>query len=141
MPAIACRAFRVQSAKLRVDWDVAAGFAIGVIARRRVEPVCERRREQRRSRAGASRATCVANLDAQYEIRPRVTLFAQVDNLFDRQYANFGLLGSNVFTGPQRSFGPAAGIAPVAEQFRALGAPRGIWVGVRVAFGKSPARS
>jgi iron complex outermembrane receptor protein len=63
-----------------------------------------------------------------------VMLFAQVDNLFDRRYANFGLLGANVFTGPDRSFGPAAGVAPVAEPFRALGAPGGVWAGVRIAF-------
>ena len=63
-----------------------------------------------------------------------MTLFAQVDNLFDRQYANFGLLGENVFTGPDRTFGPAAGAAPVMEQFRALGSPRGIFAGVRVTF-------
>lgn len=63
-----------------------------------------------------------------------MTLFAQVDNVLDRRYANFALLGENAFTGPDRTFGPAAGIAPVAEQFRALGPPRGAWVGVRVAF-------
>jgi len=130
----------VQSAKLRVDWDVAAGFAIGVSLVAASSQYANGD-QNNADRNGRVPGYLVANLDAQYEISPRVTLFAQVDNLFDRQYANFGLLGSNVFTGPQRSFGPAAGIAPVAEQFRALGAPRGIWVGVRVAFGKSPARS
>jgi len=74
-------------------------------------------------------------------LTPRVTLFAQVDNLFDRRYANFGLLGTNVFTGPGRSFGPAAGIAPMAEQFRAPGAPRGAWIGVRVALDAPAKRS
>ena len=81
----------------------------------------------------------VVNLDAEYRLTPRVTMFAQVDNLFDRQYANFGLLGENVFTGPDRTFGPATGAAPVMEQFRALGSPRGIFAGVRVTFG-SPAK-
>ena len=74
----------------------------------------------------------VMHLDAQYAATPRVTLFAQVDNLFDRRYANFALLGANVFTGPEASFGPAAGIAAVNEQFRALGSPRSVWLGVRV---------
>jgi hypothetical protein len=45
------------------------------------------------------------------------------------------VLGSNVFTAPERSFGPAIGIGPVAEQFRGVGASRGIWVGLRYAFG------
>jgi iron complex outermembrane recepter protein len=73
----------------------------------------------------------VMRLDAQYVVTPRLTLFVQIDNLFDRRYANFGLLGSNVFTGPDRSFGPAAGISAVNEQFRALGSPRSILAGVR----------
>ena len=56
---------------------------------------------------------------------------AQVDNLFDRRYCTFKLLGSNAFNGPNRSFGPAGGIAPVSEQFVAVGAPRTISVGLR----------
>ena len=76
----------------------------------------------------------VVHVDAEYRLTRSVTLFAQVDNLFDRRYANFGLLGANVFTGPDRTFGPAQGIAAANEQFRALGAPRGIWAGVRVSF-------
>jgi iron complex outermembrane receptor protein len=82
----------------------------------------------------------VVHLDAQYAITPRVTLFAQIDNLLDRRYANFGLLGSNVFTGAGRSFGPAAGVPAMNEQFRALGSPRGVFAGVRLAL-DAPARA
>jgi len=73
----------------------------------------------------------VTHVEAEYRLSPRVALFAQVDNLLDRHYANFGLLGSNAFTGPDRTFGPAAGVAAAPEQFRALGAPRGVFAGVR----------
>jgi hypothetical protein len=45
-----------------------------------------------------------------------------------------------VFTGPGRTFGPAAGIDGVPEQFRAVGAPRGIWVGLRYRFDKPATR-
>jgi hypothetical protein len=55
--------------------------------------------------------------------------------VFDRRYYNFGILGENFFTGPNRTFGPAAGDDPRTEQFRGPGAPRGIWVGARYAFG------
>jgi len=54
--------------------------------------------------------------------------------VFDRRYQNIGVLGSNAFTGPNRSFGPASGIDAVAEQFRGIGAPRGIWIGLRYSF-------
>jgi outer membrane receptor protein involved in Fe transport len=77
----------------------------------------------------------VVHLDGQWNPTPRLSVFAQVTNLFDRQYYNFALLGQNVFTGPGRTFGPASGVDPVPEQFRALGTPRGIFVGVRYAFG------
>jgi hypothetical protein len=58
----------------------------------------------------------------------------------NRRYQKFGLLGANAFTGPDRTFGPAQGIAPEAEQFRGLGAPRGFWIGLRCTFGNTPAR-
>jgi outer membrane receptor protein involved in Fe transport len=77
----------------------------------------------------------VANLDAQFRLTGDLQLFATVANLFNRQYQNFGLLGANAFTGPDRSFGPALGIPAQSEQFRGLGAPRGFWVGLRYTFG------
>ena len=83
----------------------------------------------------------VASLDAQYSVTPQLAFFAQVSNLFDKRYHNFAVLGANVFTGPGRSFGPAVGVDPVPEQFRAVGAPRGIWVGVRYSFDKPRERS
>jgi iron complex outermembrane recepter protein len=79
-------------------------------------------------------AYTVANLDTQFQLAKNLQLFANVTNLFDRRYQNFGLLGANVFTGPDRTFGPALGIEPVSEQFRGLGAPRGFWIGLRYAF-------
>lgn len=129
-----------QSAKIRVDWDANPRLAIGasLVATSSQYP---RGDENNRDRTGRVPGYFVVHLDAQYELLPRVTLFAQVDNLFDRRYANFGLLGSNVFTGPGRSFGPAQGIAPLVEQFRALGAPRSISAGVRVAFDGPPKRT
>ena len=122
-----------QSAKLRIDWDAAPGLALGA-SLSAVSSQYARGDENNADRGGRVPGYSVVNLDAQYALAPRVTLVAQVDNLLDRRYANFGLLGANVFTGHDRSFGPASGIAPIEEQFRALGAPRGVWVGVRVEF-------
>jgi hypothetical protein len=64
-----------------------------------------------------------------------------VTNLFDRRYYSFALLGRNVFTGPGGSFGPASGVDPLPEQFRAIGTPRGMFVGVRYAFDRVRAKS
>ena len=130
----------VHSAKMRVDWAAAPGLGVGasLVA---ASSQYARGDENNADRAGRVPGYFVVHLDAQYALTPRVTLFAQLDNLFDRHYANFGLLGSNVFTGPDRSFGPAVGVAPVIEQFRALGAPRGVWAGIRVTFDAPPRHS
>jgi hypothetical protein len=45
--------------------------------------------------------------------------------------ASSGVLGRNFFTGPGRAFAPDA---PVAEQFRGPGAPRGAWLGLRYSW-------
>ena len=71
---------------------------------------------------------------------PQFSLFALANNVFDRRYYNFGVLRSNVFTGPGNTFGPALGLEAVAEQFRAVGTPRGIRVGLRYRFDKPAAR-
>ena len=68
----------------------------------------------------------VADLDATYRIGPRWHAFLQVNNLFDVNYYSLGVLGSNGFTGG--SFDPNTG---VSTQFRSVGAPIGVWVGIR----------
>ncbi|HEX6795666.1 MAG TPA: TonB-dependent receptor, partial [Casimicrobiaceae bacterium] len=78
----------------------------------------------------------VVNLDAQYSVTPQLQVFAQVANLFDKRYYSFAVLGENVFTGPGSTFGPALGIDGVSEQFRAVGTPRGLWIGARYRFDK-----
>ena len=92
-------------------------------------------------RHGRLPSYAVVHLDARYDATPDLQLFVQVANLFDRRYQTFALLGANVFTGPNNTFGPAQGIDPVAEQFRASAPPRGIWVGLRYALGRPPARN
>ena len=56
-------------------------------------------------------------------------MFARINNVFDRRYFNFGVVGENFFTGPDHTFGPIVGLGPAAEQFRGPGAPRVAWVG------------
>ena len=73
----------------------------------------------------------VVNLDGRFQLTKDIELFARANNLFDRQCANFGILGRNVFAGPTRSVDPANGID---EQFRGYGAPRGVWVGARLSW-------
>lgn len=119
-----------HSAKLRLDYDITPQWEAGanlVYA----SGVYARGDENNLDARGRLPGYTVVNLDSRYTLRKGWEVFARVSNLFDRQYANFGVLGQNVFTGPQRSFDPGN---PLAEQFRGYGAPRAIWVGTRISW-------
>jgi iron complex outermembrane recepter protein len=125
-----------NSAKLRADWEVNERWALGatvVYASSQYAHGDENNQDSHGQVPGYT----VVNLDTQWQITPDLQLFANIGNVFNRQYQNFGLLGANAFTGPDRTFGPAQGIDPVAEQFRGIGAPRGFWVGLRYTFGNT----
>ena len=66
----------------------------------------------------------VMNLDTHYAINPTWKVFAKVNNVFDNQYATFGQLGQNIYTGND-------------EQFRTPSAPRAAWVGITYEFGRA----
>jgi iron complex outermembrane receptor protein len=119
--------------KLRADLELGAGWSIGagVVA---ASSQFAHGDENNRDRHGRVPGYTVVDLDARWQVARDWEIFASVANLFDRRYQNFGILGANAFNGPDRTFGPALGIDPQAEQFRALGAPRGFWLGVRYAF-------
>jgi iron complex outermembrane recepter protein len=65
----------------------------------------------------------VVNLDTHFQINQNWKLFGKVNNVFDNEYATFGVLGDNIFNANQ------------AEQFRSPSAPRAAWVGVSYEFG------
>ena len=76
--------------------------------------------------AGKVAGYAVVNLDAQYRIGRRLTVSLDVDNLFDKTYATYGLSGtSSIYTLTQ-------------QQFRTPAAPRGAWLKLTYAFGSAP---
>jgi outer membrane receptor protein involved in Fe transport len=88
---------------------------------------------------GTSPGYAVANLGARYDVHPRVQLFGQINNLFDRRYYTGGQLGPAGFTLEgnfvARPFPEDDGEFPVRKStFYAPGAPRGIWGGIRFRF-------
>ena len=70
----------------------------------------------------------VVNLDTHYSINNHWKLFGKVNNVFDHDYATFGVLGNNIFNGQD-------------EQFRSPAAPRAAWVGVSYEFGTKKSAS
>lgn len=70
----------------------------------------------------------VVHLDTHYSLNENWKLFAKVNNVFDTQYATFGVLGNNIFNG-------------LDEQFRSPAAPRAGWVGLTYEFGRAKTAS
>jgi iron complex outermembrane recepter protein len=120
-----------QNLKLRVDYDYNEKFSFGanlIYA----SAINARGDENDQDQRGKVPGYTVVNLDARYHVSKKLQLFGRVNNLFDKTYANFGVLGENLFPQPDKQFtGPGNG---VVEQFRSLGAPRGIWLGLRYEF-------
>jgi outer membrane receptor protein involved in Fe transport len=126
-----------DSAKLRADYDIGDRFSIGM-GLVYASSQYARGDENNQDSHGRVPSYTVVDLDARYTASRNLELFARIANLFDRRYQSFGVLGSNAFTGSHRTFGPSAGIDAVAEQFRGLGVPRGLWIGLRYAWDSRP---
>lgn len=116
-----------HSLHLRADVDFGDALSVGanVVA---VSSSHSRGDENNQDASGTVPGYAVLNLDARWRLGKSIELFGRINNVFDRQYTNFGILGSNVFANPGRNFDPANA---VNESFRGLGAPRGTWVGLR----------
>jgi outer membrane receptor protein involved in Fe transport len=84
--------------------------------------------ENNRDARGTVPGYALVNLDGAWRFAKGWELFGRIDNVFDRDVANFGILGRNVFPNPARTFDPANA---VAEPFLGLAPPRGAWIGVR----------
>ncbi|TQK03555.1 TonB-dependent receptor [Herbaspirillum sp. SJZ107] len=90
--------------------------------------------------SGRTAGYAVFDLGSTWEVQPRLRLFVQVNNLFDRRYATAAQLNATGFT-PDGNFiarpftaqGDNASV--VHSTFYAPGAPRTVWAGLRYAFG------
>lgn len=73
----------------------------------------------------------IVNFDTRYNFNNGWQLFAKVNNVFDTEYNNGGLLGEHRFDSTTGAFTGNE----VATPFYAPGAPRAAWVGLRYEFG------
>ncbi len=110
-----------QTLKLRAAYDVTPAWNLGtniVVASGQFA----RGDENNQDVNGKVPGYAVVNLDTHYSINNHWKLFGKVNNVFNHDYATFGVLGNNIFTGSD-------------EQFRSPAAPRAAWVGVTYEFG------
>lgn len=112
-----------QTLKMRLGYDITPAWSVGsniVVAAGQYA----RGDENNQDVNGKVPGYAVVNLDTHYSVNDNWKLFAKVNNLFDKKYATFGVLGANIFNGD------------AAEQFRSPAAPLAGWVGVTYEFGK-----
>ncbi|CAN7405530.1 TonB-dependent receptor [Trinickia sp. LjRoot230] len=119
-----------HTAKLRIDYSATPQWDLGANLTYRGS-IFARGDENNQDVNGKLAGYFLVDLDTTYHVTKQLQLFARVTNLLDKRYASFGVLGANVFTGPDHTFD---GANPVNEQFVGVGAPRGVWVGLRYAW-------
>jgi len=116
-----------NSLHLRLDAEVLPGWQLGgnLVLN---GPSYARGDENNQDANGQVPGYAVVNLDTTWQVSKRLSFFGRVNNLFDRHYSNFGILGENVFANAAHTFDPENGRS---EQFLGQGAPFGAWAGVR----------
>ena len=73
----------------------------------------------------------VVNLDSTYQATKGLEIFLKINNLFDEEYENLGILGANFFNSANGTYN---NLTVQNEQFRGLGAPLGVFAGINYAF-------
>jgi iron complex outermembrane receptor protein len=77
----------------------------------------------------------VASLRTSYKIAKHVLVFANIQNLFDRRYSTFGILGDPTGVGAQGVPGSGMlGAADVDPQFQSPAMPRAYFAGIKITF-------
>ncbi|HET9598491.1 MAG TPA: TonB-dependent receptor [Anaeromyxobacteraceae bacterium] len=125
-----------HTVKVQGEWQVIRDLTVGA-SLVYASGVYARGDENNQDANGKLPGYALVQLDASYVILEGLRLSVKVENLLDTAHYNFGVLGQNAFTGPGRTFGPAVGVDAVPEQFRAVGAPRGVWATLEYRFGGS----
>jgi iron complex outermembrane receptor protein len=116
--------------KLRLDQAINTQWSFGMSVLGS-SPIYARGDENNQDANGQVPGFSVVNLDTRFRFSKRLELFARINNLLDRAYANFGTLGRNVFTASNHGFD---GLNPRNEQFLGYGAPRGAWLGLLMRY-------
>lgn len=110
-----------SSFKLGADFAVTPKLSIGGDA---IASSGQYLRNDEANLLGQTGGYVVVNLRANYNVNPHFSVFARIDNVFDRHYATFGTLGEPDEVLPQfddpRFYGP--------------GQVRGAWVGFKVSL-------
>jgi len=119
-----------NTVKLRVDYNPLSRWNIGTNLTYRSN-IFARGDENNQDVNGSIAGYFLIDLDTTYNVTKQLQVYATAKNLLNKRYANFAILGENFFNGPNHTFN---GADTTNEQFLGIGAPRGVWVGLRYAW-------
>ncbi len=111
-----------HSAKVGLEGPVGGGVRVGLTLRAQSSQFA---RGDEANLLDPLPGFAVVNLEARRRISSRVGLVGRVQNLFDKDYATFGVLGSAELLGEDFEDEP---------RFASPGAPRAAWIGLDVSF-------
>lgn len=119
--------------KLRAAYDVTPSWNVGTNIFAFSDQYARGNENNKYDGAGAKvSGYAVVNIDTRYNFsNTGWQLFAKLNNVFDREYNNGGLLGEHRFDANTGQFTGEE----VTPAFVAPGAPRAGWIGVRYSFG------
>lgn len=118
IPGIPAHQFKVSS-----DFDIVSAWTLGFDMNYNSSQVF---RGDEANLTSKLPAFVVFNLRSEYRFNKHVALFGRVNNLFDREYATFGMWGNtgNVLD--------SVGINEPQSRFVGVSAPRAAWIGIRL---------
>ncbi|HVE10485.1 MAG TPA: TonB-dependent receptor [Paraburkholderia sp.] len=116
--------------KVRLDYQALPRWTIGGNLTYRSN-IFARGDENNQDVNGTIAGYFLIDLDTTYNVTKHFQVFGSIQNLLNKRYASFGILGQNFFNGPNHTFD---GDNVSNEQFLGLGAPRGFWVGARYSW-------
>jgi iron complex outermembrane recepter protein len=122
-----------HSLKLRAAYDFTPELTVG-LNMITSGSVFARGDENNKDENGKVAGYTVFNMDANWRFHQNWSGFVKVSNIFDKDYASLGILGTNAFNTADKSFN-ADPSSWQSEQFQSPGAPRAGWIGVRYEFG------
>jgi outer membrane receptor protein involved in Fe transport len=120
--------------KLFADYDVNDKFNLG-LSTYTVTSQYKRGDENNQDSRGKLAGYTTLNIHSSYKLHSEWTLFAKVNNVFDKQYATSGILGATVYGSDGVPTVSGVTQTSVSETFVSPGAPRAAWVGIRYEFG------
>jgi len=120
--------------KLNADWHAATKWLVGGTVIATSSLVTQGNEDGRVAETVSANAKVdgyfLLNLHANYEVTKGLDYFARLNNVFDRRYETYGLMGKSWF---DAAGNPSANVGE-ASRFVAPGAPRSILVGLHYRF-------